>query len=68
VDREIDQLARSDLIELSVEIKLASRQGRDLWAEMEADVEAALAEKRAELASLKEQLQAYGTGPNLERS
>ena len=68
VDREIDQLVHSDLIGLSVEIKLASRQGHDLWAEMEADLEAKLAEKRAELASLKEQLQAYGTDPNLDRS
>lgn len=66
IDGEIDQLVHSDLIELSVEIRLASRQGRDLWAEMEADVEAALAEKRAELASLNEQLQAYGTGLDSE--
>jgi hypothetical protein len=60
VDREIDQLVHSDWIEMSVEVKLASRQGRDLWTEMEADVGAALAEKRAELASLKEQLRAHG--------
>lgn len=64
IDGQIDQLVHGDLIELSVEIKLARRQGRDRWAEMEADVEAALAEKRAELAALIEQLQAYGIGPD----
>ncbi|MBN1580865.1 MAG: hypothetical protein JXA89_09200 [Anaerolineae bacterium] len=63
VDREIDQLIHSDLVDLSVEVKLASQQGHDLWAEMEADVNEALAEKRAELASLKEQLQVYDTAP-----
>jgi hypothetical protein len=62
VEREMDGLVHSDFVALSVDIKLARRQGRDLWAEMEADVEQALVEKRAELASLRTQLRAFGTG------
>jgi chromosome segregation ATPase len=61
---EIDQLVHSDLLELSIETKLASQQGRDLWAEMEADLKATLVEKKAELASLKEQVRAYGIEPD----
>jgi hypothetical protein len=64
IDLEIDQLVHSDLIELSMEVKLASQQGRDLWAEMEADVEAALSEKRVELRLVMEKLRSHGIGPD----
>jgi hypothetical protein len=60
VDRKFDQLAHGDLIELSLEVKLASQQGRDLWIEMEADVETSLAERKTELEMLKAQLEAHG--------
>jgi hypothetical protein len=61
VEGEIDELVHSEFVDLSIEIKLARQQGRDLWAEMVADVEQELAEKKAELASLREQIGAWGT-------
>jgi hypothetical protein len=65
IDRQIAQLVHSDLIELSVQVKLARQQGRDLWAEMTADVESELAEKRAELEALEKQLQVYDAKPDI---
>lgn len=62
IDQEFDELVHSDLMELRVEVKLAGQQGRDVWAEMEADVEKELAEKRAELAALKAQLRVFESG------
>jgi hypothetical protein len=60
IEREIDELVHSDSVALSVEIKLARQQGRDVWAEMQADAEMALTAKKAELSSLKAQLRALG--------
>jgi hypothetical protein len=60
VNQELDELVHSDLLEISVEVKLARRQGRDLLTEMEADLNEALVENRAKLALLKVKLQAFG--------
>jgi hypothetical protein len=49
VEQEIRDLMNSPAIDLSLDIKLARRQGRDLLAEMAADVEQELAQKRVEL-------------------
>jgi hypothetical protein len=49
VKREIRDLMNSPTIDLSLEVKLARRQGRDLLAEMMADVEKELERKRVEL-------------------
>ena len=49
VAQEIRDLTNSPAIGLSLDVKLARRQGRDLLAEMAADVEKELAQKRVEL-------------------
>jgi len=49
VEQEIRDMMNSSAIELSLDVKLAWRQGRDLLAEMAADAEEELARKRVEL-------------------
>jgi hypothetical protein len=60
VEREIRELTNSELIQLSLDIKFAQRQGRDLLAEMAANVEEDLARKRTELELLVTQLRELG--------
>jgi hypothetical protein len=60
VNQELDKLVHSDLLGMSVEVKLARQQGRDLLTEMEANVNEELVENRAKLALLKIQLQTLG--------
>jgi uncharacterized protein with von Willebrand factor type A (vWA) domain len=49
VKQETRELMNGSEVELSLDVKLAWRQGRDLLAEMAADVEEQLARKRVEL-------------------
>jgi hypothetical protein len=62
VEREIQELTDSPEIALSVEIQMARWEGRDLLAEMAAEAEAALAEKRLELDMLKAEMERLGLG------
>jgi chromosome segregation ATPase len=62
VEREIQELMDSPEIALSVEVKMARWGGRDLLAEMAAEAEAELAEKRAELDALKAEMERLGLG------
>jgi predicted nucleic acid-binding Zn-ribbon protein len=61
VEQEIRELTDSQEVALSLDVKFARRQGRDLLAEMAADVEEDLARKRVELDSLVAQLAQLGT-------
>ncbi|MFQ6101504.1 MAG: J domain-containing protein [Anaerolineae bacterium] len=61
VEQELRELTNSQMIELSLEVKLAQRQGRDLLAEMAADVEEDLARKRVVLDSLVAELEQLRT-------
>lgn len=60
VEQEIRRLTNSEMIQMSLEVKLAQRQGRDLLAEVAADVEQDLGRKRAELDFLLAQLRQLG--------
>jgi hypothetical protein len=60
VEREIQELANSETVQMSLDVKLARRQGRDLLAEMAAEVEQDLARKRAELDWMVAQLRGLG--------
>jgi hypothetical protein len=60
VDQEIRDLIHGSYMELSLEVKLAARSGQDLLAEMGAEVEQNLVQKRAELAFLQAQLRQLG--------
>jgi hypothetical protein len=62
LEGEVDQLTHSPLLELSVDVKLAAARGRDLLAEIAADVEAEWADRRVALADLRAQLRARGAG------
>ncbi len=52
LEAELGRLTRSHIVALMLEASLARRAGRDLLAEMAADLEAQIAEVQAELASL----------------
>lgn len=56
VEQEIRELANSPTMQMSLDVKFARRQGRDLLAEMAVDVEKELARKRVELDFLMAQL------------
>ena len=56
VEREIDEWLHGPLMDISLEVKLAARQGQDLMAEMAAQVEKDLERKQAELDFLRAQL------------
>jgi chromosome segregation ATPase len=60
VKQEIRELTNSPTMQMSLDIKFAQRQGRDLLAEMAADVEKDLARKRVELDFLMAQLKQLG--------
>ena len=60
VDAEISALVDSPEVALSLDAKLAWRQGRDLLAEMAAEVEEELMQKHAELDSLKAEMDQLG--------
>ena len=60
LEGEVDALVHSPLVELSVEVKLAAAQGRDLLAEIAADVEAEWVDRQADLADLRAQMRARG--------
>lgn len=60
VGQEIHDLTHSPLLELSLEVKLAARKGRDLLAEMAAQAGRDLARKQAELDFLRAQLRQVG--------
>ncbi len=49
VEQEIRELTNSEMVQMSLDVKFARRRGRDLLAEMAADVEEDLARKRVEL-------------------
>jgi predicted nucleic acid-binding Zn-ribbon protein len=60
VEQEIRELTNSPTMQMNLDIKFAQRQGRDLLAEMAADVEKDLARKRVELDFLMAQLKQLG--------
>jgi len=60
VEQEMRELTNSQEIQMSLDVKFAWRQGRDLLAEMAADVEKDLARKRDELDLLMTQLRQLG--------
>jgi predicted nucleic acid-binding Zn-ribbon protein len=59
-EQEIYDLTHGSLVEMSLEVKLAARDGQDLLAEMSAEVEQVLERKRAELDFLRAQLRQLG--------
>jgi hypothetical protein len=60
IEQEIRELTNSPTMQMSLDVKFAQRQGRDLLAEMAADVEKDLARKRVELDFLRAQLKQLG--------
>jgi predicted nucleic acid-binding Zn-ribbon protein len=60
VEQETRDLMNSPTMQMSLDIKFAQRQGRDLLAEMAADVEKDLTRKRVELDFLVAQLKQLG--------
>jgi hypothetical protein len=60
VEQEIQELMDSPDMALSLEVKLARWDGRDLLAEMAAEAEAMLAQKRSELDALKAEMEQLG--------
>ena len=60
VEQEIRELTNSPTMQMSLDVKFARRQGRDLLAEMAMDVEKDLARKRVELDFLVVQLKQLG--------
>jgi type II secretory pathway pseudopilin PulG len=60
VEQEIRGLTNSQTLQMSLDVKLARRQGRDLLAEMSVEVEADLERKRAELDWMVAQLKQLG--------
>jgi septal ring factor EnvC (AmiA/AmiB activator) len=59
-NQEINDLVHGSLMELSLEVKLAAKNGQDLLAEMGAEVERDLERKRVELDFLQAQLRQLG--------
>jgi hypothetical protein len=60
VNQEIRDLIHGSYMELSLDVKLAEKRGQDLLAEMGAEVDRDLAQKRAELDFLQAQLRQLG--------
>ena len=60
VEREIDEWMHGPLMDISLEVKLAARQGQDLLSEMAAKVEKDLERKQVELDFLRAQLTQLG--------
>lgn len=60
IEQEMRGLSRRSSVELSLEVKLARRRGRDLLAEMAAEVERRIARQTAERDMLKAQFDQLG--------
>jgi chromosome segregation ATPase len=60
IEHEIYDLTHDSLVEMSLQVKLASSEGQDLLAEMAAEVEKNLERKQAELDFLQAQLRQFG--------
>jgi hypothetical protein len=60
IERELGQLPQRPSIQLSLEVKLARRRGRDLLGELAADVEKKIARKTVERDMLKAQFDQLG--------
>jgi len=60
VEQEIREITDGPDMALSLEVKLARWDGRDLLAEMAAEAEAALAQKHSELEALKAEMEQLG--------
>jgi hypothetical protein len=60
VEQEIREITDGPDMALSLEVKLARWDGRDLLAEMAAEAEAVLAQKRSELEALKAEIEQLG--------
>ena len=60
VAQEIYDLTHGEMMEMSLEVKLAARDGQDLLAEMAAEVEKDLERKRVELDFLQAQMRQLG--------
>jgi hypothetical protein len=60
VEQEIRELMDGPEMALSLEVKLARWDGRDLLAEMAAEAEATVAQKRAELDALEAEMERFG--------
>ena len=60
VEQEIRELTNSPTMQMNLDVRFAQWQGRDLLAEMAADVEKDLARKRVELDFLVAQLKQLG--------
>jgi hypothetical protein len=60
IERELRQLPHRPSVQLSLEVKLARRRGRDLLGELAADVERKVARKTVERDMLKAQLDQLG--------
>lgn len=66
IDNEIQNLHNHSMVELALEVKLARRQGRDLLAEMAAELEKKIARKSVELDMLKSQFDNLDRGGSVE--
>jgi hypothetical protein len=60
IERELRQLPQRPSVQLSLEVKLARRRGRDLLGEIAADLERKIACKTAERDMLKAQFDQLG--------
>ena len=60
IERELRQLPQRPSVQLSLEVKLARRRGRDLLGEIAAEVEQKLARKTVERDMLKAQFDQLG--------
>jgi hypothetical protein len=60
IEKELHGLRYRPSVEVSIEVKMARRQGRDLLAEMAAELEPKIARKRAERDMLKAQFDQLG--------
>ena len=60
IEQELRNLPDRPSVELSIEVKLARRQGRDLLAEMAAEYEQKIARKTVERDMLKAQFDQLG--------
>ncbi len=68
IDLEMNQLHNHHLVSLMVEVKFASRQGRDLLAEMAAEVARKIARKEVERDMIKAQFDSLDLGGGISRS
>ena len=67
IDLEMRNLHNRPSVELALEIKLAQRQGRDLMAEIVADLERKIARKTAERDMIRSQFAGLDENKNIQR-